>query len=97
MANVVDANDLAHNKHHQAVVAYAATEKAPVVAVSVEHGRRRQDGVFERPGLEELAPNCVIRAALRPLGLQTYFTAGVKGSAPDHYLLATPRAAGPRA
>ena len=42
------------------------------------HGRYRQDGVLKDLGLEEPGLNRVIRAGYDLLGLQTYFTAGVK-------------------
>jgi hypothetical protein len=40
--------------------------------------RRRQDGLPRRLGLEEPGLNRLIRAGYQLLGLQTYFTAGVK-------------------
>ena len=85
VANVADALDLAHNKHYQAVVEYAAKEKAPVVAVcanmEAEIGDMDDADKMEFSkdlGLEEPGLNRVIRAGYGLLGLQTYFTAGVK-------------------
>ena len=85
VANVADANDLAHNPHYQAVVAHAATEKAPVVAVCANMEAEIGDmddadkmEFLKDLGLEEPGLNRVIRAGYDLLGLQTYFTAGVK-------------------
>ena len=85
VANVADANDLAHNAHYQAVLAYAAKEHAPVVAVcanmEAEIGDMHDSDKMEflkDLGLEEPGLNRVIRAGYNLLGLQTYFTAGVK-------------------
>ncbi|MCZ2136375.1 MAG: redox-regulated ATPase YchF [Burkholderiales bacterium] len=85
VANVADANDLAHNRHYQAVVAHAATEKAPVVAVCANMEAEIGDmddadkmEFLKDLGLEEPGLNRVIRAGYDLLGLQTYFTAGVK-------------------
>ena len=85
VANVADANDLAHNAHYQAVLAYAAREKAPVVAVCANMEAEIGDmddadkmEFLKDLGLDEPGLNRVIRAGYGLLGLQTYFTAGVK-------------------
>ena len=85
VANVADANDLAHNAHYQAVLAYAAKEHAPVVAVCANMEAEIGDmddadkmEFLKDLGLEEPGLNRVIRAGYELLGLQTYFTAGVK-------------------
>ncbi|MDO5667121.1 MAG: redox-regulated ATPase YchF [Alcaligenaceae bacterium] len=73
------------NPHLAAVEEYAAAEKAQVVAVcaAVEAEIADLDDedklVFlEDMGMDEPGLNRVIRAAYKLLGLQTYFTAGVK-------------------
>ena len=85
VANVADALDLAHNAHYQAVLAYAAKERAPVVAVCANMEAEIGDmddadkmEFLKDLGLEEPGLNRVIRAGYNLLGLQTYFTAGVK-------------------
>ena len=85
VANVADANDLAHNAHYQAVLAYAAKEHAPVVAVCANMEAEIGDmddadkmEFLKDLGLDEPGLNRVIRAGYNLLGLQTYFTAGVK-------------------
>ena len=85
VANVADANDLAHNAHYQAVLAYAAKERAPVVAVCANMEAEIGDmddadkmEFLKDLGLEEPGLNRVIRAGYNLLGLQTYFTTGVK-------------------
>ena len=67
------------------VLAHAAAEKAPVVAFCAAMEAEIADlddeekQVFlEDMGLEEPGLNRLIRAAFKLLGLQTYFTAGVK-------------------
>ncbi len=67
------------------VIAHAATEKAPVVAfcaameADIADLDDEEKQVFlEDMGLEEPGLNRLIRAAFKLLGLQTYFTAGVK-------------------
>jgi len=74
-----------NNPHLDAVREYASAEHAPVVAVcaAVEAEIAELDdedkGVFLADmGMEEPGLNRVIRAAYSLLGLQTYFTAGVK-------------------
>ena len=73
------------NPHLDAVRQYAEAERAPVVAVcaAVEAEIAELDDedktVFlEDMGMDEPGLNRVIRAAYTLLGLQTYFTAGVK-------------------
>ncbi|MDD5296915.1 MAG: redox-regulated ATPase YchF [Rhodocyclaceae bacterium] len=67
------------------VLAHAAAEKAPVVAICAALESEIADldddekQVFlEDMGMEEPGLNRLIRAAFKLLGLQTYFTAGVK-------------------
>jgi len=83
-ANVAE-DGFRDNAHLQAVVELAAANGAEVVAISaameaeiveledVEKAAFLDDMGLEEPGLERL-----IRAAYRLLGLQTFFTAGVK-------------------
>ena len=85
VANVADALDLAHNAHYQSVLAFAAKEGAPVVAVCANMEAEIGDmddadkmEFLKDLGLEEPGLNRVIRAGYNLLGLQTYFTAGVK-------------------
>ncbi len=85
VANVADARDLEHNAHYQTVLAYAAKERAPVVAVCANMEAEIGDmddadkmEFLKDLGLEEPGLNRVIRAGYHLLGLQTYFTAGVK-------------------
>lgn len=73
------------NPHLQAVQEYAAAENAEVVAVCAAVEAEIADlddedkAVFlEDMGMAEPGLNRVIRAAYKLLGLQTYFTAGVK-------------------
>ncbi|QMV72568.1 redox-regulated ATPase YchF [Comamonas piscis] len=65
--------------------AYAAAQGAPVVAICAkieaemsEMGDEDRDMFLEEMGLEEPGLNRLIRAGFTLLGLQTYFTAGVK-------------------
>lgn len=74
-----------NNPHLQAVQKYAEAENAPVVAVcaavEAEIGELDDEdkAVFLADlGMDEPGLNRVIRAAYSLLGLQTYFTAGVK-------------------
>ena len=67
------------------VIAYAKSEHAPVVAISAaieaEIGGldpADRDDFLKEMGMTEPGLNRVIRAAYTLLGLQTYFTAGVK-------------------
>ncbi|MDN5843919.1 MAG: redox-regulated ATPase YchF [Alcaligenaceae bacterium] len=84
VANVKD-NGFTDNPHLKAVQDYAQTEGAPVVAVCAAIEAEIADlddedkTVFlEDMGMDEPGLNRVIRAGYRLLGLQTYFTAGVK-------------------
>ncbi|MBV2179809.1 MAG: redox-regulated ATPase YchF [Castellaniella sp.] len=84
VANVRD-DGFENNPHLQAVQDYAAAENAPVVAVcaAIEAEIAELDdadkAVFlEDMGMTEPGLDRVIRAGYQLLGLQTYFTAGVK-------------------
>ncbi|MBI2383552.1 MAG: redox-regulated ATPase YchF [Gammaproteobacteria bacterium] len=82
----VDENTLRHgNEYLKRVQAHAAAEHAEVVpvcaAIEAEIAQlddRDKVEFLKDLGLEEPGLNRVIRAAYRLLGLQTYFTAGVK-------------------
>ena len=74
-----------NNPHLDAVREYAARENAPVVAVCAaveaeiaELDDEDKDVFLADMGMDEPGLNRVIRAAYSLLGLQTYFTAGVK-------------------
>ncbi|CAI08468.1 redox-regulated ATPase YchF [Aromatoleum aromaticum] len=74
-----------NNPHLDAVVAHAAAEKAEVVAIcaAIEAEIAELDDADKSEfladlGLEEPGLNRLIRAGYKLLGLQTYFTAGVK-------------------
>lgn len=84
VANVKD-NGFADNPHLDAVCQYAAAEKSPVVAVCAAIEAEIADldeadkAVFLADmGMEEPGLDRMIRAGFTLLGLQTYFTAGVK-------------------
>ncbi len=84
VANVLE-DGFEDNPHLQAVRAHAASEGAEVVPVSaaIEEELSQlddadRDDFLKDLGLEEPGLNRVIRAAYKLLGLQTYFTAGVK-------------------
>ncbi|MDY0309502.1 MAG: redox-regulated ATPase YchF [Castellaniella sp.] len=84
VANVKD-NGFTDNPHLKAVQDYAAAEQAPVVAVCAAIEAEIADlddedkAVFlEDMGMAEPGLDRVIRAGYQLLGLQTYFTAGVK-------------------
>ncbi|WP_144138072.1 redox-regulated ATPase YchF [Paraburkholderia sp. BCC1884] len=84
VANVKD-DGFENNPHLDAVTKFAAAENAPVVAVCAAIEAEIADldeadmQVFlSDMGMEEPGLNRVIRAAFKLLGLQTYFTAGVK-------------------
>ncbi|MCB1963564.1 MAG: redox-regulated ATPase YchF [Rhodocyclaceae bacterium] len=73
------------NPHLDRLTAHAAAEGAPVVAVCAKIEAELADlddddkqAFLDDLGLEEPGLNRVIRAGYRLLGLQTYFTAGVK-------------------
>jgi GTP-binding protein YchF len=84
VANVAE-NGFANNPHLDTVRALAASENAEVVAVcaaieaeiaQLDEGDREE--FLNELGLDEPGLNRVIRAGYTLLGLQTYFTAGVK-------------------
>ena len=84
VANVLE-DGFENNPHLDAVRARAAAEGAEVVPVSaaIEEELSQlddadRDEFLHDLGLEEPGLNRVIRAAYKLLGLQTYFTAGVK-------------------
>ncbi|AHG65296.1 redox-regulated ATPase YchF [Advenella mimigardefordensis] len=84
VANVKE-DGFTDNPHLAAVQEFAAKENAPVVAVCAAIEAEIADlddedkNVFLADmGMEEPGLNRVIRVAFRLLGLQTYFTAGVK-------------------
>jgi len=84
VANVKD-DGFKNNPLLDAVTQYAAAEKSPVVAVCAaieaeiaDLGDEDRDVFLADMGMEEPGLDRVIRAAFRLLGLQTYFTAGVK-------------------
>ena len=84
VANVLE-DGFEGNPHLDAVRARAATEGAEVVPVSVaieeelsQLDDADRDDFLKDLGLDEPGLNRVIRAAYKLLGLQTYFTAGVK-------------------
>jgi hypothetical protein len=84
VANVLE-DGFDHNPHLEAVRARAVGEGSEVVPVSaaIEEELSQlddadRDAFLQDLGLDEPGLNRVIRAAYRLLGLQTYFTAGVK-------------------
>jgi len=84
VANVAE-NGFENNPMLDRVIAYAKSEHAPVVAISAaieaEIGSldaADRDEFLKEMGMTEPGLNRVIRAAFTLLGLQTYFTAGVK-------------------
>ncbi|RKP45772.1 redox-regulated ATPase YchF [Pararobbsia silviterrae] len=84
VANVKE-DGFTNNPHLEAVQKYAEAEKSPVVAVCAAIEAEIADlsdedkAVFLADmGMEEPGLDRVIRAGFRLLGLQTYFTAGVK-------------------
>ncbi|WP_109481500.1 redox-regulated ATPase YchF [Paraburkholderia sp. C35] len=84
VANVKD-DGFENNPHLDAVRKYAESENAPVVAVCAAIEAEIADLADEDKevfladmGMEEPGLNRVIRAGFKLLGLQTYFTAGVK-------------------
>ncbi|MBC2770960.1 redox-regulated ATPase YchF [Pusillimonas minor] len=84
VANVTESG-FENNPHLAAVQEYAKAENAPVVAVCAAVEAEIADlddedrNVFLADmGMDEPGLNRVIRAGFRLLGLQTYFTAGVK-------------------
>ena len=84
VANVKD-DGFENNPHLDAVRKYADAEKSPVVAVCAAIEAEIADLADEDKevfladmGMDEPGLNRVIRAGFKLLGLQTYFTAGVK-------------------
>ena len=84
VANVKD-DGFENNPHLDAVRKYAEAEKSPVVAVCAAIEAEIADLADEDKevfladmGMDEPGLNRVIRAGFKLLGLQTYFTAGVK-------------------
>ncbi|MDD5240312.1 MAG: redox-regulated ATPase YchF [Sulfuricella sp.] len=81
----VDESGFTNNPHLDKVVELAAREGAPVVAICAaiegeiaDLEEEDKKAFLADMGLEEPGLNRVIRAAYKLLGLQTYFTAGVK-------------------
>jgi ribosome-binding ATPase len=81
----VDESGSENNPHLDKLRAYAATQNAPVVAICAKIESEIADMPDEDKamflaeiGQEEPGLNRLIRAAFKLLGLQTYFTAGVK-------------------
>ncbi|TKC90876.1 redox-regulated ATPase YchF [Trinickia terrae] len=84
VANVKE-DGFENNPHLEAVRKYAEAEKSPVVAVCAAIEAEIADLADEDKevfladmGMDEPGLNRVIRAGFKLLGLQTYFTAGVK-------------------
>ena len=81
----VDEGGFDNNPHLDAVNSYAAKEKAEVVVICAaieaelsELDEEEKHEFLSDMGLDEPGLNRVIRAGYKLLGLQTYFTAGVK-------------------
>jgi GTP-binding protein YchF len=81
----VDEGGLDANPHLERLRAYAATQDAPVVAICAkieseiaDLGDEDKQLFLAEIGQDEPGLNRLIRAAFQLLGLQTYFTAGVK-------------------
>lgn len=81
----VDESGFENNPHLDRLRAYAATQNAPVVAICAKIESEIADMPDEDKkmflaeiGQDEPGLNRLIRAAFKLLGLQTYFTAGVK-------------------
>jgi GTP-binding protein YchF len=81
----VDENGFENNPYLDKLREYAALQKAPVVAICAKTEAEMADMEDEdklmflkEMGLDEPGLNRLIRAAFTLLGLQTYFTAGVK-------------------
>jgi hypothetical protein len=84
VANVAE-DGFANNPYLDRLKEYAAAQNAPVVAISAKLEAEMADMsdddrllFLEEMGLHEPGLNRLIRAAYALLGLQTYFTAGVK-------------------
>jgi ribosome-binding ATPase len=81
----VDENGYHDNPHLDRLREYAATQNAPVVEICAkieseiaDMGEEDKAMFLSEIGQEEPGLNRLIRAAFKLLGLQTYFTAGVK-------------------
>jgi hypothetical protein len=81
----VDENGFENNPYLDRLQAYAASQNAPVVAICAKIESEMADMSDEDKqmflseiGQDEPGLNRLIRAAFKLLGLQTYFTAGVK-------------------
>jgi GTP-binding protein YchF len=81
----VDEHGFEHNPYLDQLRAYAEGQKAPVVAICAKTEAELADMSEEdkllflnEMGQDEPGLNRLIRAAFKLLGLQTYFTAGVK-------------------
>ena len=81
----VDESGFENNPHLERLRAYAATQNAPVVAICAkteaelaDMGDEDKAMFLAEMGQSEPGLNRLIRAAFSLLGLQTYFTAGVK-------------------
>jgi ribosome-binding ATPase len=81
----VDENGYHDNPHLDRLREYAATQNAPVVVICAkieseiaEMADEDKKMFLAEIGQEEPGLNRLIRAAFKLLGLQTYFTAGVK-------------------
>ena len=90
VANVKE-DGFENNPHLEAVKQHAAKENAPVVAVCAAIEAEIADledadkvEFLADLGMSEPGLNRVIRAGYSLLGLQTYFTAGVRGACLDH-------------
>ena len=84
VANIAE-DGFAHNPLLERLQAFAAKQKAPVVAICAKTeaelaGMADEDKALflHEMGQDEPGLNRLIRAAFKLLGLQTYFTAGVK-------------------
>jgi ribosome-binding ATPase len=86
VCNVAEADINTGNAWVEQVRAAVAQEKTEIIIVSAAIEEQiaqiedpaEQDEFLEAMGLKERSLNSLIRAAYRLLGLQTYFTAGVK-------------------
>jgi GTP-binding protein YchF len=81
----VDESGFENNPHLDRLREYAATQKAPVVVICAkieseiaDMGDEDKAMFLAEIGQDEPGLNRLIRAAFKLLGLQTYFTAGVK-------------------
>jgi GTP-binding protein YchF len=84
VANVAE-DGFDHNPYLERLTAFAATHNAPVVAICAKTEAELADMADEdralflhEMGQDEPGLNRLIRSAFKLLGLQTYFTAGVK-------------------